>query len=364
MGKVRKCVVRTLMIVNVLAIILLLLVGNADRLAPEEHPLLCNTGLLFPAVLVLNIIFLALWTLLRPRCLWLPVLGLLLGYGPLSRYLPVNRPSAPPHGAVRVLSWNVCMFQGDTPGDDGQGAMTRYLLRDGADIVCLQEAPLGVGDGAPVSVLRQNYPHVDVTRKNDSGSACMILATRYPIVGKRLIPYESQGNMSVEYVLSIDGRRVCLVANHLETNGLSVEDKNNMGHIASGKVTFDSAKGDLSRLKRKVSQAAVKRAPQARLVSDWIQRRLREGMPVIVVGDFNDTPISYARRTIARGLTDCYAASGLGPGFSYRSNGIWVRIDHMLCSDFFKPYGAKVDKTVELSDHYPISCWLEMRPKP
>lgn len=364
MGKVRKCVVITLMIVNVLAIILLLLVGNADRLAPESHPLLCNAGLLFPVVLVLNIVFLVLWTLLRPRCLWLPVLGLLLCYGPLSRYTPVNRPSSPPHGAIRVLSWNVCMFLGDTPGDDGQGAMMHYLLRDGADIVCLQEAPPGVGDGAPVSVLRQNYPHIDVMRKSGSGSASMILATRYPIVSKELIPYESQGNMSVEYVLGIDGRRVCLVANHLETNGLSAEDKNNMGHIASGKVTFDRAKGDLSRLKGKVSQAAIKRAPQACMVSDRIQRRLREGMPVIVVGDFNDTPISYAHRVISRGLTDCYVASGLGPGFSYHSNGIRVRIDHILCSDFFKPYGAKVDKAVGLSDHYPISCWLEMRPKP
>ena len=50
--------------------------------------------------------------------------------------------------------------------------------------------------------------------------------------------------------------------------------------------------------------------------------------------------------------------------FLSRTGVIYTRIDHILCSDFFKPYGAKVDDSIHTSDHYPIFCWLEMRPKP
>ena len=87
-------------------------------------------------------------------------------------------------------------------------------------------------------------------------------------------------------------------------------------------------------------------------------------MSVIVCGDFNDTPISYAHKVFADALTDCYVSSGFGPGFSYHENRMFVRIDHMFCSDEWEPFGAKVDSKVKTSDHYPLICWLKKRSKP
>ena len=63
-------------------------------------------------------------------------------------------------------------------------------------------------------------------------------------------------------------------------------------------------------------------------------------------------------------MTDCYIASGNGPGISYHKNGMYFRIDHIFCSDDFEPFEAKVDDKIDNSDHYPIYTWLKYRPKP
>jgi endonuclease/exonuclease/phosphatase (EEP) superfamily protein YafD len=83
-----------------------------------------------------------------------------------------------------------------------------------------------------------------------------------------------------------------------------------------------------------------------------------------VCGDFNDTPISYARRTIAQGLTDCFQTTGRGLGLSYNQKGFYFRIDHVLCSPDLQPFNCQVDDEMDASDHYPVVCYLKMRENP
>ena len=111
----------------------------------------------------------------------------------------------------------------------------------------------------------------------------------------------------------------------------------------------------------KLGEATRKRALQAEAVADYI--RQHRDMSIILCGDFNDGPISYTHRTIAKGLTDCYVASGNGPGISYHHAGFFVRIDNMMCSDDWEPYECKIDRKISSSDHYPIVCYLKKRDK-
>ena len=50
----------------------------------------------------------------------------------------------------------------------------------------------------------------------------------------------------------------------------------------------------------------------------------------MVVGDFNDTPVSYAYRKIRKGLNDSFVNSGYGAGFTYKGNYPPNRIDYIL----------------------------------
>ena len=79
-------------------------------------------------------------------------------------------------------------------------------------------------------------------------------------------------------------------------------------------------------------------------------------------GDFNTSPISYAHRTIAEGLTDAFVESGFGLGISYHRNGFLFRIDNILISPDLQSYRCTVDSRIKNSDHYPIWCYVDKKP--
>ena len=60
-------------------------------------------------------------------------------------------------------------------------------------------------------------------------------------------------------------------------------------------------------------------------------------------------------------LDDAYASSGNGPGISYNRNKLYYRIDHILHSQQFKAYKCTVDRSIKVSDHYPIFSFLEKK---
>lgn len=195
------------------------------------------------------------------------------------------------------------------------------------------------------------YAYQDTTMHVNGGN-CLMLLSKYPILSKERIPYESKGNMSVAYRLKVKDREVLLINNHLETTGLSLEDRRQFKNLVIGKLQVDTAEETSKLLVVKLAEATKKRALEAEAVAKYIQQHKEQS--IILCGDFNDGPISYAHRTIAKDLTDCYIASGNGPGISYHHGGFFVRIDNIMCSDDWEPYECKVDDKIAVSDHYPI----------
>lgn len=105
----------------------------------------------------------------------------------------------------------------------------------------------------------------------------------------------------------------------------------------------------------KIAHSATERSEMVDAVEDYLAQH--KDKPVILCGDFNDTPISYTRHRVASlGLTDAFRKAGQGFGFSFRRNAIRVRIDHIFCSKDFEPIQAKVDEEAPYSDHQPISA--------
>ena len=99
------------------------------------------------------------------------------------------------------------------------------------------------------------------------------------------------------------------------------------------------------------------RARQADAVAEEISKA--KGDYILVCGDFNDTPISYAHRTVQGPLVDSFAESGQGMGITYNQNMFWFRIDNILHSKNMKSMNCTIDK-VRYSDHYPLWCYLSL----
>ena len=75
--------------------------------------------------------------------------------------------------------------------------------------------------------------------------------------------------------------------------------------------------------------------------------------PVIVTGDFNDTPVSYSYRKVRKGLSDSFVKTGYGAGFTYKGKYPSNRIDYILHDSKLKPTWFSVMKE-KYSDHYPV----------
>lgn len=346
---------------NVATIVVMLLVGFSDLFAPESFPALANVGLLFPVFLVINLGFLLFWLLFRSKYALIPFLGFVISFVPVRKYMPLNIEGKAPKGCIKVLSYNTWNFGDQTEDAEGTNICLAYLQEQDADIVCLQEAMPNARNVQQIdSMLNPLYAYQDTTI-HPNGGTCLMLLSKYPILWKERIPYESKGNMSVAYRLRVKDQDVLLINNHLESTGLSLEDRRQFKNLVIGKLRKDTAEETSKLLVVKLAEATRKRAPEAEAVANYIERHKRES--VILCGDFNDGPISYAHRTIAKHLTDCYIASGNGPGISYHHSGFFVRIDNIMCSDDWKPYECKVDDKIAVSDHYPIICKLKMRPK-
>ena len=347
---------------NVATVVLMLATGFSDRLNPADHPLLACSGMMFPVFALTNLGFLLFWLVVTWRKVWIPIVGFLLAFQPVKTYMPLNPRQEVPEGAIKVLTYNVCSYGGNFKYDDAFERIVGYLDEQQADIVCLQE-DVDSWRRYAFDYYRKVYPYNDTTIfvQNELSFNGMGIHTRYPILRKERIPYESLANGSVAYFLQVGDDTLLVVNNHLEGTHLSKEDRTRYKDMLRGDMQTDTVKAESIHIIDKLGQSAAKRAPEAEAVRRYISEHSQ--YPVIVCGDFNDTPISYAHRTMAQGLTDCFIASGRGIGLSYNQKGFWVRIDNILCSSHFTPYNCQVDSKIDFSDHNPMMCWLKMRDK-
>ena len=348
---------------NVATVLLMLASGYADHLHPMAHPMLSNLGMLFPFFLIANLLFVFFWLTFKWKKLWIPVLGYVLAFSPICTYMPLNSTQEVPEGTIKIISYNVCQYGGNFKYEEGFDTVFNYLKRQEPDIVCLQED----ADSWRRYVFqryRKVFPYNDTTLfRNDAiGMNGVGIHTRFPILKKERIPYESTANGSVAYYLNIEGDTVLVINNHLEGTHLSAEDRDNYHRMIRGKMKRDTARAETAFLIEKLGRYTAKRSKEADAVHAYIEAHRQ--YPIIVCGDFNDNPISYVRRTIAKGLKDCFVETGRGFGLSYNQKGFFFRIDHMMCSDAFEPYNCEIDNEMDASDHFPILCRLKFAHKP
>ena len=86
--KFAKLPVIILIIINVISVVGLLVTGYSYILSPINWPYLSLMGYFFPAFLFANGFFLALWVFVNWRYLFIPVIGFIAAYQPLSLYCP------------------------------------------------------------------------------------------------------------------------------------------------------------------------------------------------------------------------------------------------------------------------------------
>ena len=352
--------------INLIFAVFFVVAAFSDCISPNQSVMFSYMGLMFPGFLVINFCFLLYWLIVRQWLMFFIILcSFFVTWKPITHYaafhpFPVDISQKE---VIKILTYNVMAFGYKDHTPNNPNAIIEYIAHSDADIVCLQEYMVGTQRNymtqEKVDRAFHMYPYYysePLVRKNRY-SIGLAIFSKYPILNSRKIRYDSTFNGSTIHEIDVKGKKLVVVNNHLESFKLTMEDRSIYSDFIQNMntETFDDLK---STIQRKIGEAFLIRAEQAEIVAEEIHNA--KGDYLIVCGDFNDTPISYARRIIQGTLIDAYAASGTGIGITCNQNYFWFRIDHILHSPNMKAYNAKVDN-ISMSDHYPLWCYLEMK---
>ncbi|MDR1221912.1 MAG: endonuclease/exonuclease/phosphatase family protein [Tannerella sp.] len=352
---------------NIFLVIFLLASAWSDLISPEKNILFAYLGLIFPVLLFINTCFFIYWIILKK---WLMIFILTLTFAacwiPFSNYCPfhIKTEVLPQEDMIKVLSYNVMSFAYKNHTQESPNKIIQYVAESGADIVCLQEYLVSeranLMNSKDVAKALPMYPYIaeiifsSPEKRYKFGLAVL---SKFPITKSRKIDISSAYNGASVHEINVKGKKIIVFNNHLESFKLTAEDRSHYSDmITHGNLeSFDGLRGSIQ---QKLGQAFRIRAGQAELIAGEIRKM--NAYYAIVCGDFNDTPISYVHRVLQGSLVDAYAESGFGLGISYNRNFFLFRIDHIFHSSSMESYNCRVDTRVNLSDHYPIYCYLKL----
>lgn len=353
------------LLLNVLAVIVLLLTVAASYISPEKILLPAFLSLFWPATVLLNLLFVIFWSVFRKWYLMISLLSMLFVIGEIRSLIPLNfgkREVASTEQKVKLLTYNTHandLMKKHSKKDPNP--VIKYILEQDADIVCIQE--FSASDKAEhlthndLLKIFKDYKYKQIFYKIDKGWNNFGVATfsKYPIIKKKNLEIESSQNSAIYSDIDINGTVVRLFNCHLESNKITEQDK-----VLARELTLDIRENlDASDLKvttvlfkNRLGPAYVKRAKQAEVVAREIAESPHK---VMVAGDFNDVPLSYAYRKVRGELMDAHDEFSMGPGWTYDQSIFRIRIDFILYDKDIEMVSFKKEK-VNYSDHYPQQC--------
>jgi len=342
----------TLLIINFFAILALGIASVSVLLSPEKLWIAAIFGMAYPYLLAINIIFIILWLFIKPRYTLFSIVVILAGYTHIGNYLQISGDTTNKKG-IRIISYNVKYFMGNLayPNEENADHILNYLRQNNADIICLQEVKLNKRQIFDFQNTRiPDINHMQLAHNSNEGG--LLTMTRYDILHMGEIRFKNSGNMIIYSDLLIDNDTVRVYNCHLQSYMLMPKEINSIDSIDFENTTLTKKK--YTALGRKFKIALIKRAEQAATLREHIDECK---YPVIVCGDFNDTPVSFTYRTVRGKLEDSFTQSGKGTANTYNGKLPSFRIDYIFYSSKFRSYNFNVS-TLNHSDHYPISCDL------
>ena len=348
----------------------LLLAAFSGYISPYYFVFSSYLGLFFPFILVGNIaVFIVCMLFKQWKLVILHLLIFVICTGAIHTYCPMHlKTKEIPNDAIKILTYNVMRFNNitkDAPDEDPPSKILQYIQETDADIVCIQE--FGATKSNTKRLTEQNimdalskYPYSHFHSLNfpyQSEVFGLAVFSKFPIISTQAVPYKSTYNGSFVTELDIHGKRVTLINNHLESNKLTSEERNNYYQFTQ-EMDSHSFDAFTQMMTKRLTPAFKARAIQAQIISQVIKEN--KNPYLIVCGDFNDTPISYARYKIKGKLHDAFVDSGFGLGITYNKYRFLFRIDYILHSDNIKSYNCTVGG-LKSSDHYPVWCYLQLK---
>ena len=341
----------------------LLLFGAAmaNYVHPEKFWVFSFLGLAFPILLLGNLFFVFFWMVVRLRFVIIPLLAIGVGWFPIMHGFAFNNPFKEViTGDLKVMTWNVRNFDlyNWNHNKETRQKMFQLIKDEQPDIACFQEFySSDAGDFQNEKILAEqcNFPYhyfykAETLRGTDHWGVAVF--SKLPIVKTDFIKFDSH-NSNVAIYADVIWKKdtIRVFTTHMQSVYFGDNDYHYLDNLQdSGNVTLKGSGSIFLKLK----PAFITRSNQADTLENQIKRSPH---PVILCGDFNDTPSGYTYYHLSQNMQDAFLKCGFGMGPTYAGNIPLLRIDYLFVDPDFS-VNTYYSRTEELSDHYPVFSTL------
>lgn len=337
-----------LFIINVLFAAALLLSTLAGIVAPSRFMGISILSYGYFVLLLANVLFVLVWLCFSRWEFLLSAAAIVLRFSfiPLFFQTGGSADAERTPDTLKVLTFNTHGFNGldsDTlmTADSGARLFLDIVDEELPDVICMQEffSPARVNLKTQLAARGYEYSYGVHGEKTSSTT---LLYSRCQLVRGHLM--DTCSKFYADLVKNGHKVRICCV--HLDSYQLVDEDREGWEKLTS--LQPDSS---THRLLGKFSETV--RQHEYECDNELLPLVGKTKVPLIIAGDFNDTPASYIYQRLTDSLSDSFVEQGRGFGTTYHGPFPAYRIDYVLHSDGLRPLAYKRIKT-NISDHYPI----------
>lgn len=337
----------------ILLTVILLLSAYSPILASISITISSVLGLAFPYLLFLIFGFSIFSILMGFRWAWLPIICCILIFPKVNTVFAIGTSAFTQQQGVKIVNYNVLNFRvyyNQKERKQARSEMLSQLADQNADIYCFQEfytQNSGDWDNIAYCKDRLNTPYYTFAKFHTSGNQSWGLAifSKHPI--SEISEQKFDQSLLNGYQLAtvnINGTDVDVLNVHFQSFSFREEDVESVEVEMLQKTEGKSALGPLAKL----MGGYLEREKQLELI-----RPLLDTTRMIITGDFNSPPISTTYEAFSD-FQDAHSTAGFGIGSTYNGRIPLLRIDYCFFSPDFEVTSCIVDRSMDISDHFPV----------
>jgi endonuclease/exonuclease/phosphatase family metal-dependent hydrolase len=339
--------------------LLLILITFACYLSPYIHPKvfwpLAVLGLGYPFLLFANLGFICFWVLRKHHYFLFSLATIVLGWTHFQSFIGYHFASDC-ESPITVASFNGFSFR--SPGlqtaMNSEKEIEKLFPKLDADIICIQEFVQSRHHQNLFSkyLAKKGYKH-----KLLKAGRGLAIYSKYPLENGKQESFGKQANGYQVIDVNIKNQKFRLFNLHLLSNGVS----QTADRVASnGNLQEEQTWRDIRFIVGNYKRAAQKRSDEAQKIANLIEK---SPYPIILCGDFNETPQSHTYYLISKNLKDTFKAAGRGLGVTYAGSIPALHIDHILVDPNIDVCKTTIQSSI-FSDHYPVVSHLNLDQNP
>ena len=369
---------------NSVAIVALFLSFLAQFTPPANSILITYCGLAFPFLLFVNLGFVFFWIFIRYKFAFFSLIILLLNINQIDKYYQYRGTDKPNvcYNCIKMMSYNVKLFGLYNSNNLQEQLQERdkifqFLRKEQPDIVCFQEyfveksnSPYFETTDSILSILnikkrfsrdKTGFYRVHLPVHNNEYFFGVAIFSKYRIVNSGFISLSDSSTTNSAMFADIRYKKdtIRIYNMHLESFHINPKDLDISSVLKPNTLNDPQLYIKTKKMSELMSKAYVQRGEQAKIIRAHIDSC---HYPVIICGDFNDTPNSYTVHKIGKGFKDSFRASGVDRGITYSDELLpKSRIDYIFHHKRYTSFGHTVHTDITVSDHYPISTFIAVK---